>query len=118
MAKIHARLGNIVFVILTDEQGFIEAVKSSGLPFITFIEDSHSQTGRAVHYELKGSQAHEHAIHHASLIYLLAKCQHLVTSHCNGGLWANIYRGHSGNIHTRSRENLDWESGPIVCNQD
>lgn len=112
MSQIFERSKDITFIALSDESSFIEAIKSSGLPFITFAEDSHSKTGEAVHFELKGNLAYEHGIHHASLIYLLSKCQHLITTHCNGGLWANLYRGRANNIHTRSRDNLEWESGP------
>lgn len=92
-------LKDVTFLIQSDDQEFIDAIKSTFNNIIIIEENYISSTKNGIHNEFNGDMNYNMIKYFFATLLLIAKCKYLICSHSsNCSLWSILYKGNHDNI--------------------
>lgn len=89
---------NLRFVLLSDDEYFLEEAKNLYPDSITFEENEPSSSDMPCHYIFKGDSNYAMAKNFLAMIYLISQFEHIICCNSNGSIWMTYFRGNANNI--------------------
>ena len=86
---------NIKFIIQSDNQNFIDTIKSK---FISFDENVASYTDNGIHNENTADDNYIIMKNFLAIIYIMSKCKYIICSSGNCSIWMMYFRGNANNV--------------------
>ena len=92
-------LKDITFLVQSDDQEFIDTIKSNFNNIIIIEENYISSTKNGIHNEFNGTMNYIMIKYFFATLLLMSKCKYLICSNSsNCSLWCMLYKGNSTNV--------------------
>lgn len=92
-------LKDITFLVQSDDQEFIDTIKSNFNNIIIIEENYISPTKNGIHNEFNGNMNYIMIKYFFATLLLMSKCKYLICSNSsNCSLWCILYKGNSTNV--------------------
>lgn len=90
---------NMKFIIQSDNQNFIDIVKSKITNSISFDENVASYTDKGIHNENTTDDNYIIMKNFLAIVLIMSKCKHIICSSGNCSLWIMLFKGNGNNIN-------------------
>ena len=90
---------NIILLVQTDSQLFIDFIKSKYTNIIIISELQSSYNNIGTHFQNNKLENYNQIKYLLATIHIISECKYIVTSSGNCSLWALLYRGNSNNVY-------------------
>jgi len=89
---------NIKFIIQSDNQNFIDTVKSKIQNCISFDENVASYTDKGIHNENTPDDNYIIMKNFLAIVFIMSKCKYIICSSGNCSIWMMYFRGNGKNV--------------------